>query len=672
MDIIKREKGLHRNIFHIKITQGEIFNLSVFVLSLSAFYEVMRQVMGDQLIVMRASVGLYIIVLFCNKYYERIKKVKPYEMSAHFVGLYSIEGEKPIEADFNNGLISREDEVKYIDKLLKTIWGQKEHKRGICLVGASGCGKSTIINLLEYGKYRETKDEYDIYNFSDKYDFLEEYLQDAFAKDYVALIQKKTRNIVIICDQFERFYSLKLEQKAMVKQCIKKLSLQNVAIIFSFREEYFLPFLYDFDINNLNADNNLKPIFNGTISHKKYLMGKNKSILEDNNILICFGEDNYSGTDHNEMLRLCTQAFCDGEGETIFNYFRNATLIQQQIIFNILENENIYIASNRFKKWDINSMMKRYFDVQLCSTGDFFNASRIMYLLSIGRNNGIVFNNKDLGAALCIFTQDEKDDLYKCLTELHKLRLIKEAKHNVTEIYEISHDYIAQSFEIYASTEMPSNVKTTLDEYKSEYIRGINIKEKIKKHEEDQKMGLFHTGIMLISYIASISLYVLSLKGMYKHIPTVVLALSLTALLYVYEFYRNITFHYRNGKSVCTVLCYVMTMVFGTLAVVFPDIWLICLGIGNAIQGIASFRIGCDKTISTIGRQMFFAYGAKTILMGSLIVICRITFFWRNPTMDIEMIEVIIMAALLLYSYLAHMNKEFFYAHLEMLFSLDV
>lgn len=673
MNNIKPQKRLHRNIFHFQITHDEIYNLLVFVLALSVSYELVKQFMGDNdILIIWIFIAAYIVLLFCRKWQERIMTIKPYERSNTFVGLYSIEESKAIEANFDNGLINREKEVEYIEKILRTIWGQQGHKRGICLVGASGCGKSTILNLLEHGKYRKINDEYDIYNFSDKYDYLEDYLKDTFKADYSLNIQKSLRNIVIILDQFERFFSLKEEKKDMIKGCIKKLSLPNVAIIFSLREEYFLQFIYTFDINYLNTENDFKSDFNGTIAHKKYFMGQNEEISNDDNILVCLGEENYFGTDHNEMLRLCEQAFNDENGYNVFTHFKDATLIQQQIVFNILENEKSYIASDRFCNWDINSMMKRYFDVQLSSTGDFFDASRIMYLLSVGHNNGISFTNDDLESALCIFTQNEKDDFHNCIEELHRLRLIKRIKHNVMGIYEVSHDYIAQSFEIYASTEMPSNVKTALDEYKSEYVRKLGIKEKIEKYIAEQKKVTVAVGIMILSYIVSIALYVLSLNGMYKHIPIVVLALSLTSLLYVYEFYRNITFHYHNGKSICAKFCYLATMICGTLAVVFPNIWLICLGIGNAIQGFTSFWIGRDKTISSVGRQMFLAYGAKTIFMGSMITICRVVLYWRNPKMDFEMIEVIIMVALLLYSYLAHMNKEFFYAHLEMLFSSDV
>lgn len=670
---IKRKKGLHRNIFHLQITHDEIYNLLIFVLALSASYEVLKQfILDNDMFVIGLSVIAYVTLLFHRKQQERIKRIIPYKKSNTFVGLYSIEESKAIEANFDNGLISREKEVEYIDKVLWTIWEQPGYKRGICLVGASGCGKSTIINLLEYGKYRESNDEYNIYNFSDKYDYLEDYLKDTFKIDYVTEIQKRTKNIVIIFDQFERFFSLKEEKKVMVKRCIEHLSISNVAIIFSLREEFFLQFLYYFDINHLNAENNIEPDFNGTLAHKKYFLGENEKNFYDNNILVCFGEENYSGTDHNEMQRLCEQAFNEETGKKIYENFKDTTLIQQQIIFNILENEKNYIASERFWKMDVNSMMKRYFDVQLCSTGNFFDASRIMYLLSAGRNEGISFTNEDLEAALCIFTQDEKDDFQQCIEELHKLCLIKHIRHNVEGMYEVSHDYIAQSFEIYAGTEMPANVRVALEEYKSEYVRELRIKEKIETHIKEQRKPNTAMGIIKISYIVSITLYVLSLKGMFTHVPVTVLILSLASLLYVYEFYRNIVFHYHNGKSICTKFCYLVAMICGTSAVIFPSGWLVCLGLGNAIQGFASFKIGLDKDISSVGQKMFLAYGAKTMLMGSLLSICRFAFYLRNPTMDVEMVEVIIMVALLLYSYLAHMNKEFFYAHLEMLFSSDV
>lgn len=191
--------------------------------------------------------------------------------------------------------------------------------------------------------------------------------------------------------------------------------MPNTAIIFSLREEYFLQFLYVFNINYLNADNNIKHDFDGTIAHKSYFLGEKEGEFDDNNILVCLGEEKYAGTDHNEMQRLCEQAFNKEKGNIIYDYYKGATLIQQQIAFNILENERDYISSEQFWEFDINSMMKRYFDVQLCSTGDYFNASRIMYLLSVGRNDGINFTNEDLEAALCVFTQDEKDVFNNCI-----------------------------------------------------------------------------------------------------------------------------------------------------------------------------------------------------------------------------------------------------------------
>lgn len=67
------------------------------------------------------------------------------------------------------------------------------------------------------------------------------------------------------------------------------------------------------------------------------------------------------------------------------------------------------------------------------------------------------------------------------------MRLIKRIQHNVMWIFEVPHDYIAQSFEIYAGTEIPSNVKAALDEYKSEYLRKLGIKERIEVYVKGQK-----------------------------------------------------------------------------------------------------------------------------------------------------------------------------------------
>lgn len=190
---LKRKKRLNRNIFHIQITHDEIYNLFIFELALSAVYEILKQFLGDNdLLVIAVSTVAYIALLLFRKRQERTERVRAYEKSNTFVGLFSIEESKEIEAHVDNGLISREREVEYIDGVLRTIWEQQiGHKRGICPVGASGCGKSTILNLLEYGKYRKTEAEYDIYNFSDKYNFLDKYLKDTFGIDYVENIQKR-------------------------------------------------------------------------------------------------------------------------------------------------------------------------------------------------------------------------------------------------------------------------------------------------------------------------------------------------------------------------------------------------------------------------------------------------------------------------------------------------
>ena len=75
------------------------------------------------------------------------------------------------------------------------------------------------------------------------------------------------------------------------------------------------------------------------------------------------------------MERLCEQAFGEEQrGKEIFQHFKNSTLIQQQIIFNMLKHEfdtygEVQILDSNI---DENVMMNQYFDIQLCSTGNYY------------------------------------------------------------------------------------------------------------------------------------------------------------------------------------------------------------------------------------------------------------------------------------------------------------
>lgn len=672
---IEIKKGIHRNIFYnFTISGTEWFEICIFFIGSSVVSEFLDAIFGHNVGSGLILLFIYIIIIIIRNKLRKANKITSYKKTDQFVGLYSIENSKPISANFDNGLITRKSEIKYLKKILDIVLEQSDIKQGICLVGKSGCGKSTILNLFE----NEKDNSYMIFDFSEKYEFLEDYIKKEFDENYIEEIKKTNKNIVIILDQFERFFSLDYPRKEKVKKVVKDLSIKNVAIIFSIREEFFLQFLRTFDINNLN-ENTIENIeYHGIISNKKHLIYNG---METKNILLCLNDENYRNTDKESidthMKRLCEQAFGERNWESIYNKFKNGTLIQQQIIFNILKNEKE--CGRDFMKYldsDENYMMKRYYDVQLCSTGDFFNSSRIMYLLSLARLNNLAFNNDEIKDALCISNKFELEEFNGSLQELHKLQLIKKTKYNSTENYEIAHDYVAKTFESYANTEMPTNVKIAIDEYKAEYIRKTSIQNNVRRYRERQKKGFGVCFLLICSFIISIFSYIIH-KGFFnKEISWTILALSLISLLYVFSFYKNITRYYLRKNKILISMCYFLSMLCGTMAVIIPNIWLQMLGIGNFFIGISCIIIGFNKEMSFIGRKMFSSYGWKTALVGILLFayacFLRMGAFEKILNINIKMIlEIIPMAVLLGYAYSAHLNREFFYAHLEAILSTN-
>lgn len=666
-DEIKKEKGLHRNIFHMEISGSRIYNLVICGFALPIICDWVFAEWGYSSNAVGLSVLIASVFLIVPELLRKRRALEPYKKTNHFIGLYSIENEEPLEADADSSLIKRDQEIAYIKKLLLTSFGSPRHKRGICIVGGSGSGKSTILNMLMYDKEKK----YQFCNLSDQYEYMNRYLVDTFGKDYVSVLQESNQNIVIICDQFERYFSLSEEKQVEVKECIDALSVRKIAIIFSLREEYFLQFLYNFDINFLNNEKkDTAADLKGILSYKKYFTGKNRIGTWDENILVCQGEN--TGKTETKMKDQCNKAFNQEDSKKVYEKFKDVPLIQQQIAFNLIEQEKGYIASDEYKDCNMDYIMRRYFDVQLCSTKDFFNASRIMYLLSVGKIEGLAFTVNDLSAALCIMREDEREAFSSCLEKLHDCHLIMKVKHNNDNYYEISHDYIAQSFKTYSETELPRNVKAALDGFKLEYLRNREITKLMSDYGIKQKTPWKAISVLVLSFAAAILAYISSRLGWYRQVPGYVLTLSLLALLYVHEFYTNITIHYSNGESKVMAVMYFLAMICGTMAVLYPVLWLSFLGIGNFVQGSMSLVIGHDQRVLSLTRQMFKSYGIRTVTIGILLAVCPLILWGGQMAMKDEIVKAVLMGALLAYSYLTHLNKEFFYSHLALLFSSDV
>lgn len=605
--------------------------------------------------------------LILNKVGKPQNKIDPYGPVNQFAGLYSIEGSRPITINIDNGLISREKEIIHLNGIINKYLNSYSGERCICIVGKSGSGKSTIINLFENinkdSKYKSDilkniDIEYKTYNFTDKYDYFEQYLQDRIAEEYIKFLENSKESFLFILDQFERFFELNVEQKNSIKKIIKQMSMKNVIFLFSLREEFFMHFYYEFNIYNMHVEN---------IYDRKGILEYNSLNINDNcdleNILFCQNDEMYidsTGKINSRLQNLCNNAF-KRNANIIYDNFKDNILIQKQIIFNLLKNEEdrgadllSYINS------DINDLMKRYFDVQLCSTMDYFDATRIMYLLSIGRLNSIRFSLSNIEDALCIFEIKQKEKINECVKQLHNLQFIKKVKYNNDNEFEIAHDYVASAYNDYASSELNIEVKSALDTYKLEYIKSIenNSCDTFENKAQyfsaltNKRIGLHFT----ISIIYLFNLLLLFFDYIQdKTLNIIPFMLSIVSINYVYHYYSKI-FRYYRKRHLLIKLNYFIAVICGAIGSFCDVYWILWFGLGNSINAINSVIISLDKEISYSGRILHRNYGYKTFVMGSLLVFLNIGL--KN---QYDIVKVVAMSCLLGYSYLSHMNQEYFY-----------
>lgn len=222
---VKRFKRLNRDIYNIFKTKSDmIFNILLIIVGSTPFYEIICSIF-DVGNIINFFISLIIVGAVVYKSFGSNKNVLPYKETQQFAGLYSIEDSTPIKIDFNSGLISRETELNCLRNMVCEIFEKDEIGRSICITGESGCGKSTILNLFEnkYGK------EFQIYNFSSKYDYLDDYIADELKIECSSDTDKNFgEKTVIIFDQFERFLELSVEKRKEAYEIIKSVSIHNV------------------------------------------------------------------------------------------------------------------------------------------------------------------------------------------------------------------------------------------------------------------------------------------------------------------------------------------------------------------------------------------------------------------------------------------------------------
>ena len=614
------------------------------------------------------------------------------------------------------------------------VFSQKKIKQAICLTGRSGCGKSTIISFFR-NKYG---DHYEIVEMTDNYLNFRSHLNYRFKNDIegelIRLTQEK--KVVFVLDQFERFFYLDEEKKKDIKQLIFNISKENTAIIISLREDYLADFLKVFNVNNLketglkkNAENDsgilssltnivkisnknrYRPMTNnprkshGAFSKrgikKNYFLnleevGKwtDEGVLErvDNTIFYCEGQSVDTGgknaeNDEKIMIKGKCEELFGQKGVEFYEKHRSDTLIQQEIVFHMAEFEK---KINILSSYDISELcklenyelMNQYYDTQLMSTGDFFNASRIMYLLSSARINKVVMRNDDLEFGIVPEQFEKKGNIifHKTLDKLEQLQLIRRNIKDSDLEYEVAHDFIANTFLSYSYTHIDRNVRGALDLFMSECID--TDKERGMKEKKDffgvLKKSLFYKKAVVISAVSAVIAFLMIVfvynpwldvwkdynvyGNTFSWFP---LLCTEACMLYLYNIYNKVLRFCRGKKEKECKITYIICLTGCVVGVYFYPHGVVFLGVFLSIMGLtAAFLL--NSAYQRASRNELRSYGFKCLTVGIAVIVFHFMMWAYNSTLPVYVvfIEMAMMVIIIGYGFLAHMTKEYLYGRI--------
>ncbi|MCU6763344.1 Uncharacterised protein [uncultured Roseburia sp.] len=657
-------------------------------------------------------------------------RVVPYlrQEGFEFLGLYDLSGKESLNS---TDILSREEEVRYLNQMLETlIFQQNSVKQAICLTGKSGCGKSTILSFFK----REYKDRYQIYDFSGNYTNLKTALTQRFGNnlDQELLAQAGKQKLVFIFDQFERFFFLEESRKEEVRELLSSLSKKNMAMILSMREEYLADFMKEFDINNMKQgarDNDSKDqtgILNGltsmirddrknyhvlntsqfsrTVTWQQELIKENYHVhLEHpgtrsehtaldpvgNTIYYCENQNEVkvrcNGTEENAtVLQNKCELLFGAAGRDFYEKHRQEPLIQQQISYHMAEYEKKVKEQSEDALKEVFAMedyelLNHYFDVQLTAAGDYFNASRILYLLSQARLNHVVMKRRDLEFGLFEnqFSKDGHKAVNRMIEKMEELQLIRRNIERSDQEYEIAHDFVAQAFLNYSHSNMDRNVKSALDIYMAEYLdtNKKNYIEEKRNHCRKVQKSKYYTVIYIVFALLAaavdgmihfawnpwqniwqeINVY----GGIFTFVP---LLMTEACMLYIYNVYQKVVQFYRGRKeSLCKVI-FAVIMVAAVFATFCYPHGLLFYGLGLALMG-GNCALLLNDSYQKASRMEMRNYGLKCVMMGLAFAVLHLILWIFNQRFPVYIIfvEMVMMLLLVAYAYLAHMTKEYLY-----------
>lgn len=637
----------------------------VFILCLSPFYGMIEVFFDSDVlkyIICMVCLILAVVGQFLYKSIMQRPKIEPFRKSRHFVGIYSIDDLYINKDYYEDVLISRIHEVKYLRGILDKIFLQETEKQSICIIGQSGTGKSTIINRLKI-QLKDEENSINIIDCTDRYKDIKRYVLKKFMvetlEELYDKLEKSSQKILFVFDQFERFFYLSYCEQLQIRNILfNKLKLKNVASIFVLRSDYFTDFIY-----SLNIDEYIVP--KGILSNLSSDNWENKYLLyckntTDENFPRNYDEyqENIIENRNDDIRILCMRSF-DEMGKEVYDRFQDKKLIEKQMLLNLLENKcETPHFEEYFRKNTDRDLIIQYYDKQLCSTGDYYTSAQIMYLLSAGRIYNLFYRKQQIYEALLIGKDVDVKNINVILEKLCELQLIKLVQRDDINYFEIVHDYIAESFLEYAEVNLHEYVKNTLDDYRvnyrnTEYLQNIRECINLKKGTKTFEISIL---IMVFSIITLHSVYQFYNWGNFY--PLFVNLPLYMATYYGYCLYTNI-FKLYIGKNKVIIYClYVGMALCVILANVYYKFWLIFAGVGTLLIGMAFSVIHSSKKISRVAKQFYSDFCNKVSCTGLVIGVTGFIFYYTNTNFYIG---IMLIVAELIYAYIAQLSEEYFY-----------
>lgn len=204
----------------------------------------------------------------------------------------------------------------------------------------------------------------------------------------------------------------------------------------------------------------------------------------------------------------------------------------------------------------------------------------------------ISFEEVDIMRALCITdTESKKSEFYQVIDCLHDIQLIKCARYNSREVKEVAHDCVAKIYGFYTKAEMPVEVRTVLDVYAIEYLKGTSINQKIDAFREKSGKHGMAIWILILAVIICLTSCICRPKAD-NEVLFAVGRLSVVSVIYVYTFYRHITGYHPDKKyHYAITISFLISMISGAVTIVLYEHWLACL----CVDGVYWHILCCNR-----------------------------------------------------------------------------